>query len=379
MKSLKKVFVFFGLCITFEYAASQAINWHDAANSGTGALISSFWNTQHEYFNEASDSISWGGHYWPQAHALDVLVDAHLRVGGGQYIPYFDAWLRGVRIANGNRWANNYIDDMEWIGLAAFRAWKATGNAEFLTVVREVWDGTTDDMDDRNAAFGIKRAWTDAGGGGLFWESRRNRHSKNACANAPAAILATFLYNEFGNPDDLYWAKKIYHWQRETLWNPETGAVYDNINTNTGAVNTRLIFTYNLGTHIGAALELYKITGDVAYLNDAILTADYTINNVVLADDRNVLRGNRGGDGGLFRGIFIRYFTNLILLPDLSPEIRARYVSFLKYNGEMLWRQGTGRPKMLFGQEWNVSPGERTGLTEHLSGCMLMEALARIN
>ena len=145
MKSLSKI-LFFSVLFTFGFVSkdnnmsSSAINWLDVADRGSQSLLSKFWNTQYEYFNEASDSARWGGHYWPQAHALDVMVDAYLRTNDAGYIPYFEGWLRGVRVANGNQWANNYIDDMEWIGLASFRAWKATGNAEFLTAVREVWD-----------------------------------------------------------------------------------------------------------------------------------------------------------------------------------------------------------------------------------------------
>jgi len=351
------------------------INWKSIADSGSKSLITNFWNTTHSYFNENSDSLSWGGHYWPQAHALDVLVDAYLRSGDDFYRAYFEPWLEGVRRANGNRWANNYIDDMEWIGLAALRAYHASGIEGFLTACKEVWNGTTDDMDDRNAAFGIKKAWSDAGGGGIFWESRKNRHSKNACSNGPAAILAAHLYQAFGNKDDLEWAKRIYEWQKEQLFNQDTGAVYDNLNTQSGAKNTKWVFTYNQGTHLGAALELYKITGDKIYINDAIKAADYTITTLINAND-NLLKSEGKGDGGLFKGIFIRYFTQLILSDGISNDVRNRYIAFLKRNGEALWLEGTNKEKILFGSYWKTAPEKNTGHTEHLSGCMLMEALA---
>ena len=137
--------------------------WASRADSSSRSLMSNFWNTTNYYFNESSGADTWANHYWPQAHALDVLVDAYLRSGDDFYKPYFNQWLTGVHRANGNKWANNYIDDMEWIGLATLRAYHATGNEGFLTACKNVWDGTVDDMEDRNAAFGIKRAWTDAG------------------------------------------------------------------------------------------------------------------------------------------------------------------------------------------------------------------------
>ena len=352
-----------------------SINWMSVADSSSRSLINNFWNTTHYYFNEASDSVTWGGHYWPQAHALDVLVDAYLRSGDNFYRGYFEPWLEGVRRANGDKWANNYIDDMEWIGLAALRAYQATGVSNFLTVCKEVWDGTTDDMEDCNAAFGIKKAWSDIGEGGIFWESRRNRHSKNACSNGPAAILAANLYQAFGDKEDLGWAKRIYGWEKQYLFNPESGAIYDNLNTRTGVINTRPIFTYNQGTFLGAALELYKITGDKTYLNDATKAADYTIDNLINAEN-NLLKREGKGDGGLFKGIFIRYFVQLILSDGISDDIRSRYIDFLKHNGATLWCEGTSKQRVLFSSYWKTPPEGNTGHTEHLSGCMLMEALA---
>ncbi|MDR0796597.1 MAG: AGE family epimerase/isomerase [Tannerella sp.] len=362
--------------ISIDRHASVSINWTAVADSSSKSLINNFLNTSTGYFNQASDSSTWGGHYWPQAHALDVLVDAYVRSGDDFYKSHFEAWLTGVRTANGNKWANNYIDDMEWIGLASLRAYQATGITAFLTTCREVWDGTTVDMEDNNAAFGIKRAWTDAGEGGIFWESRRNRHSKNACSNGPAAILAARLYQAFGEKEDLEWAKRIYAWEKQYLFSPDSGAVYDNLNTRTGVINRR-IYTYNQGTFLGAAVELYKITGEKSYLDDAIQAANYTLKSMI-DTGHNLLKREGSGDGGLFKGIFIRYFAQLILSDGLSNDIRNRYVDFLKYNGETLWTEGTSKPKTLFSPYWKTPPGERTGLTEHLSGCMLMEALAML-
>jgi len=348
--------------------------WASRADSSSRSLMTHFWNVTHHYFNEASGADNWGNHYWPQAHALDVLVDAYLRSGDDFYKAYFAQWLEGVHRANGNKWANNYIDDMEWIGLATLRAYHATGNEGFLTACKDVWNGTVDDMEDRNAAFGIKKAWTDVGDGGIFWESRRNRHSKNACSNGPAAILAAHLYQAFGDKEDLEWAKRIYAWEKQTLFNPETGAVSDNLNTERGTTNNRT-YTYNQGTFIGAAVELYKMTGEKTYIEDAITAADYTINSMINAND-SLLRREGSGDGGLFKGIFIRYFTQLIMSDGIGNDVRNRYIAFLKHNAETLWFEGANKEKVLFGPYWKTPPEDNTGHTEHLSGCMLIEAMA---
>jgi len=354
----------------------KGVNWTAVADSSSKALVHSFWNSTYGYFNDASGSDSWNGHYWPQAHALDVLVDAYVRTGDEFYKRYMEFWLIGVRAANHNTWNNTYIDDMEWIGLAALRAYQATGIENFLKTCMDVWDGTDDDMTSEKASYGIKRAWSDAGGGGIFWEGNRNRHSKNACSNGPAALLAANLYHEFGKAEDKEWAVKIYAWLRETLFDTESGAVYDNLNTRTDRVNTR-VYTYNTGTFLGAAVELYKITGDKTYIDDAIKAADYTITVLINPVD-NLLRSEGTGDGGLFKGIFIRNFAQLILSDGISDEVRQRYIDFLTHNGETLWKEGTNKESVLFGPYWKTPPGDATGLTPQLSGCMLMEALAML-
>lgn len=103
--------------------------------------------------------------------------------------------------------------------------------------------------------------------------------------------------------------------------------VYDNINANTGEINKSWVFTYNEGTFIGAAVELHQIMGEKSYLNDAVLAADYTISSLV---NNSILKDEGNGDGGLFKGIFIRYFTNLIQQDRLDTGTKRRYIQFLE-------------------------------------------------
>jgi len=103
--------------------------------------------------------------------------------------------------------------------------------------------------------------------------------------------------------------------------------------------------------------------------------ADYTLTNLVDSSD-GLLKDEGNGDGGLFKGIFIRYFTQLILNPDISKADRTRYVAFIKFNAETLWRYGTDKQRLLFGTYWKTKPGDVTDLPTQLSGCMLIEAAA---
>jgi predicted alpha-1,6-mannanase (GH76 family) len=337
------------------------IDWNKAADGSSMALTNLFWNAGEKRFNNNSNGdASWN--YWPQAHALDVLTDAWLRTKDDRYKAYFDQWYAGVKARNGNTFENDYYDDMEWNALAILRVYQATGDAKFKEAALQIWEY-------------IKTGWNTNAGGGITWK-KGMEYSKNACSNGPACILAARLYQEFGDESHKEWAVKIYNWEKSTLFNQNNGAVYDNINSETGEIKKDWVFTYNQGTFIGSAVELFKIFNEKAYLNDAVLAADYTTSSLTSS---SVLKSEGTGDGGLFKGIFIRYFTDLIRQDRLDATARKRYIQFIRYNAETLWTKGTTTPTILFGPNWMVKPGSVTGLTEQLSGCMLMEATAALS
>jgi predicted alpha-1,6-mannanase (GH76 family) len=217
----------------------------------------------------------------------------------------------------------------------------------------------------------IKGGWDDTFGGGIYWN--KDRQNKNTPANAPASIIASRIYQLNRNGEDLDWAKKIYQWQKDNLVDPVSGLVWDGLDA-TGT-NKSWKFTYNQGVFIGAGIELYKITGDNTYLNDAVKTA----NNSMAGDfsSNNIMKDEGGGDGGLFKGILVRYMMLLITDGNLSSTDAAKYISFLKLNAETLWLQGTSRPQILFNTNW-ITKATTTDLTTQLSGAMLIEAVARL-
>lgn len=374
--------------VTFKYDP-DAVDWVAAADQSTKALIEYFWNPRRQYLNARTNLNHYNNNYWPQAHGMDVFVDAYLRTGDDFYKRHMDEWSVGVRRANGNTWANNYIDDMEWIGISALRAYRATGDEKFHQICKEVWDGTTDQRPytteaptnaRNNGYYGIKRAWMDDDLGGICWKSDRT-DTRNACSNAPASIVGSLLYQEFKNEDDLNWAKKIYDWQREKLFKPETGNVSDSIRwsnypTNTATREGTFTLTYNQGTFVGSAVELYKITGEKRYITDAMAAADQVLKTKCTD---NVISSERGsdGDGAMFKGIFIRWFTQLILCDGLDESVRKHYISWLINNGGSLWHVGRNDQNLLSGN-WRAAPPDVIGFQSQISGCMLFEALAML-
>lgn len=338
------------------------VEWAKAADSCTQSTITKFFNASGNYFNERNDNT--GFHYWPQAHGLDVLVDAYLRTGKDEYKTLMDKWFTGVPVKNNNTFLNEFYDDMEWNALAMLRAYEATKDEKYKTAVETLW---TD----------IKGGWNLTMNGGIAWR-KAMPYYKNTPANGPAAILAARLYRNFSRPDDLDWAKKIYTWLKDSLYNNSTGWVYDGINSNNDGVrNTEWKFTYNQGTFLGAATELYLLTNNVAYLNDALKAANFQLSDNVLTNfTDNLMRDEGGGDGGLFKGVLVRYLTQLILAPGMVSSDKTRYINYLKRNAEVLWNQGTDKSYLLFGSYWKNKPGATTDLTIQLSGAMLVEAVA---
>ena len=308
-------------------------------------------------------------HYWPNAHVLDVLVDGYLRTGDANYVPKMKALLVGIKAKNGNTYNNDFNDDMIWLALSSLRAYDATKDQEYKVVADFLWGR-------------IKLSWSDnVFGGGITWKQNTPKQ-KNAVSNAPAAIVAMRLYDIDKKPEDLEWAKKIYAWQKANLVDPVTGAVWDNISEENGVIKTNKdwVFTYNMGTWIGIGLRLYKETNDQTYLNDAVKSGRNVLVNPKLISE-GLLRDEGQGDGGLFKGILVRYFTELTQHPTINSTDKEKFTAFLKFNATTFYKKGIQRPNMFSGNNWKAAPagGANTDLTTQLSGVMLIEAAAKLD
>ena len=364
---------------------SSQPNWQQMADGMTNALIKRFWGAEFPgykkryYFNYGSDmSNMTTEHYWPQAHAMDVIVDAYMRTGDKKYLDMYPLWWKGAPKFNfagrkEDAWWNPFVDDMEWMVLTQIRMYESTSDKKYLKKAMQMYDDWI---------------WTQWGPedeapwyGGITWKTDVEK-SKNACSNGPAAIIAARLYNFYDEagmkvkkPREQYLAeaKKIYHWLKNTLFQP-SGAVADNMARN-GEINRKWIFTYNQGTFLGAAHELYKITGDKQYLADAVKAAEYVMDH--MSGNRGVLGNATEGDGGLFHGIFFRYFVKLINDETLDMATRRKFHAYLTHLATVMAEHGVNKNTMLYGGRWWKAPADHApvGLTPHVTGCMLMEAM----
>ncbi|WP_295771317.1 glycoside hydrolase family 76 protein [uncultured Mucilaginibacter sp.] len=346
-----------------EQVAAVNYSWAATADSVQDRLYSSYLSANGKYFKENNaDKTTF--HYWPNAHALDVMVDAYIRTKNDVYKQRMLSLLNGIKESNGNRFQNNFYDDMEWLALSALRSYEVTNDNAYLDAVNILW---TD----------IKTGRNDIQGGGIGWTKDRS-YFKNTPANAPAIIFATRLYRVQKNAADLQIARELYTWLKGKLVDPANGILWDGVNYNNDGVITKNKYTYNQGVFIGAGLELYKTTNEVAYLNDAIRTAKATIQDLELSPG-GILKDEGQGDGGLFKGILIRYLTLLVQEPAVPKADKDAMISFLNFNATTLYTQGISRPQLLINSNWKSKPGATIDLTTQLSGMMLLEAAATLS
>lgn len=390
MKNLLLVlFAILSQVVSADAATKDAHYWTSMADGMNQALIKNFWGASFEgypdryYFNYGSNlSNMTTSHYWPQAHAMDVIIDAYERTADPKYLEIYPLWWQGAPRFNfsgriEDPWWNVFVDDMEWIVLTQIRMFESTGNVEYYTKARQMYDqwiwptwGPEDEA-----------PWY----GGITWKTDAEK-SKNACSNGPAALIAARLYRFYdkagvidGKAKEQYLeeAKKIFTWLKHTLFDEQSGAVADNISRD-GRINRNWIFTYNQGTFLGAAHELYNITGDKSYLDDAVKAADYVVEQ--MSGNRGVLSDAPSGDGGLFHGIFFRYFVKLVNEETLDLDIRKKYTDYLTHLATVMAENGINHSTMLYGGYWWKAPGDAdaVGLTPHVTGCMLMDAMCTL-
>lgn len=347
-----------------EFVQKDDRGWAVRAELAQDELYKSYWDDTRKLFHNAApcsgELCTEPFNYWWLAHAADTLADGLERTGDSKYKRRLSALYEGTLERNGGEWPNEFYDDMEWMALAWLRAYGMTNEEKYKQAAIVLWED-------------IKTGWNGHMGGGIAWRKPQPDY-KNTPANAPAAILAARLYLLLHNEDDLAWAKKIYDWQKANLVDPQTGLVWDGMNrTGDGAIDKDWKFTYCQGIYIGAGVELFRVTNERVYLDDAIRTARNV--NIELSDLATCVLPTEGdGDGGLFKGVLVRYLAQLVLENPAQQETAA----LLKINADNLWELGQAQGKVLFGNCWAHPPGAVVPLSTQLSGAMLLEQVAML-
>ena len=358
--------------------APYEIDWDAAADSADVMLIDNFMEKDKGIFWISSDrSISNWVNYWGQAHAMDVVIDAYLRIKdsdpdrAAEYENYMSLWHQNrANNYSGPDYRNDFTDDMEWIVLTLIRMYEATGTEEYLRYARDTYDQH------------IITRWTvDENGGGLIWSIESGRAiSKNACSNGPGALCALRLYQFTQEEKYLDDAKMIYEWLSSTLYDSTTGSVADNMN---GGVISGGALSYNQGTFLGSAHMLYTFTGDKRYLIEAMRAAEYQMKSMSTDGMMNSETGSANSDNSLFKGIFIRYATLLALDENVDASFRQSLTDYMTHNAIVCWTQGVDKstyPQVFFNYDWSVPYTDYYKYYQpQVSGSTLIEAMTRLH
>ena len=299
-----------------------------------------------------------GFHYWVQAQLVDSTVDAYIRTGDKIYAQRAKDLIFSVKEQNGNHLTNDFYDDMAWMACAMAKLYTVTEDPDLMQDMLVLYEV-------------IMNSWHPDGG--IAW-CRDEPNYRNTPANGPACIFAMRMYKITGEQEYLDMANKIFDWLDATLVDHESGLVWDGLNRNgDNKIDKDWRFTYCQGVYIGSCVELYKVTNDEKYIEKAIKTADYTIKD--LAPLRGVLQDEGKGDGGAFKGIFCRYFVDLI---ETTDKNREKYVDFLVDNAKIMWSKIPSEEQPVCGPFWAISGKMPVQLHVMSSGIALLESVSRI-
>jgi predicted alpha-1,6-mannanase (GH76 family) len=262
--------------------------------------------------------------WWNSANAITTLANLSRVSHSTAYLPVFANTLRvaQTRPSGAPGFLNKYYDDEGWWALAWIDVYDLTGEPQYLRMADSIFSD-------------MQLGWeTTVCGGGVWWS--KDNKNKNAIENelflAVAAALANREKDAAKRQGDLAWAHKEWTWFLNSGMINSNHLVNDGLNLSDPAHcrnNYRNTWTYNQGVILGALVELNKADPDPNLKKTANAIALAAIKRLI--DAHGVLlesaRGQNGGDGPQFKGIFAR---NLMVLNSAFPN--RRYQAFLAAN-----------------------------------------------
>ncbi|WP_433888947.1 glycoside hydrolase family 76 protein [Streptomyces sp. CA-111067] len=275
----------------------------------------------------------WPSSWWNSAVALSTVVDYMRETGDTRYAwvvgrtfqvdkAAFPAGARSSDPIDGD-FISRATDDSEWWALAWIDAYDLTHDATYLneavtiaSYVNGLWD-------------------TGTCGGGVWWD--RERTYKNAVTNALWVRLTAALHNRIAG--DTQWlgrATTAWTWFQHSGLINASGLVNDGL-TGSCANNGQTVWSYNQGLTIGAAVEVWRATGDSAALSTARRLADAAtvspalVSGGVLTESCDTVDASCDDNAKQFKGVFMRY------LDDLNSATGGAYAAFARTQADSVW------------------------------------------
>ncbi|HSU53573.1 MAG TPA: glycoside hydrolase family 76 protein, partial [Candidatus Dormibacteraeota bacterium] len=301
------------------------------------------------------DTTGW----WNAANCIEAIENVIFANNDSQYLAVL---TNTFNLNSSGNFLNSYYDDEGWWANAWIRAYDLTGNTNFLSMAKTIFADLLTGWDTTNTVCP----------GGIWWN--KSHGYKNAIPNELFLLAAIRLHQrtpgDAGAGSYLYWATNEWSWFKASGMINGQNLVNDGLN---GCLNNgQTTWTYNQGVILGGLTDLYKVTGDATYLNQATAIADAAI--VTLIDGNGVLKepcepGTCGGDAPQFKGIFIRY---LAYLYDVTRK--TSYYNFLYKNAHAVWFNDRNVFNQL-GLRWS-GPVDLVDAARQSSALMPVSALA---
>lgn len=323
-----------------------------------------FWDADEKYFYQNSWRTGLGGSgrlgglyadFWWEAQLWDLVMDAYEREGSEQYRAMIDDVYDGFE-KHYSDWRNDFNDDLGWWAQGAMRAYNLTENERYLERAKSLFEF-------------IWQYWTDDYGGGVLWKNT-GEDQKNVATNGPLTVTAVRLYQATEDESYLEKARMLWNFINEQLTDG-AGRVYDNYEN--GELR-KWDFTYNFGNFILASLALREVSEDDAeqemLLDRSVQSADWVLENLTSS---GILLDEGLGDGGGFKGVFVRALNKLSKVEELDAEKQTQYSQFLQDNATQVWNQRR-ESDGLVGSDWS-SPLPDEAMIQVLAAASAMSVL----
>lgn len=363
MKNILKIrsvcIILLMLCVSnlFAQTADQRA---DKVQDATNAIFMSSDKSYYKH-NSTSDNDPYGYGYWTQAHTLETLADAYQRTRNTVFKDRMKSIIAGIRKYNNygiGTYRNDFYDDLEWLCLASFNCYNATKDPEFLDAVHQIWAE-------------IKTGYAN---GAVAWKKGCSTACNNSISNGPAIVIAAKLYQLEGDNANLQMAKDIHAWMKANVFNAQ-GGIWDSP-TN---FNTDWQFSYNSGMFIAACLELSIVTGEQSYIDDGIKASDFMMNYRKYNGGAFYLNETGQGDGGLFKGIFAKWFIEFVRIGNIPQARKEHYLQIINYTADYVWSHAVDKSNFLTNYNWKKLPTETIDLSTQTAGLHLFESVASLN
>lgn len=286
----------------------------------------------------------------------------------------------------------NVYDDQQWLIRELIEAYKLTADQTYLTkaeylsqYVLDGWDCTLDDNGKEN--------------GGITWGPGYT--TKHSCSNGPMVSPLVWLSELYQGKNDeisylyidanqnrktasmkkseyyLKFARAIYDWQKNSLMrsdgvyddmmggcDPNCDVAYEIIDNVKYRKHTGLrdkvgpAISYNSGTMLSGAADLYRVTKEQVYLDDAKQLSDNSFKyfaklGTAVAEHYTY---DISGFNNWFNGVLMRGYVDLYPShPDVSKNIES-FQKNLDYAYDNFFYKGFLPPNLLVG--WNREKGK---------------------